>query len=211
MQNVYNLLILDESGSMGSIAEATVSSFNESVQHIKLESEKHPEQRQYVSIVIFNSHSIRRILDRAPAREASELNQQTYQPGGMTPLLDAVGESVYHLERHLANDSAAQVLVTILTDGLENHSREYTYERIQQTIKRLEKGNWTFTYIGTDHDVFEQSKKMGITKANVASFHKSDAGIQYFMTEFGRRRSNYYKSLRTDPMLVKRKGFFEEE
>lgn len=211
MQNVYNLLILDESGSMGSIAEATVSSFNESVQHIKLESEKHPEQRQYVSIVIFNSHSIRRILDRAPASEAGELNQQTYQPGGMTPLLDAVGESIYHLERHLANDSEAQVLVTVLTDGLENNSREYTYDSIHQTIKRLEKGNWTFTYIGTDHDVFEQSEKMGISKANVAHFPKSAAGVQYFMDKFGRHRSKYYAALRSEPTSVKRKAFFEEE
>lgn len=71
----------------------------------------------------------------------------------MTPLYDAIGFSVSKLKQELASKTNYNVLVTILTDGAENNSKEYTRETIKKMSDELSEDNWTFTYIGTDHDV----------------------------------------------------------
>ncbi|EJF08512.1 VWA domain-containing protein, partial [Pontibacter sp. BAB1700] len=150
-KKVYNLIVLDESGSMESIKQSTISGFNEVVQTIKGAKDNHPEQEHFISLVTFNSDGIKTKLYNVPVSELEEINSKLYQPNAMTPLFDAIGISTTRLHNDLSEETDTHVLVTILTDGLENASKEYTAAQIKQMIDKLQSKGWTFTYIGANH------------------------------------------------------------
>lgn len=174
--NVYNLIILDESGSMESIKTNIISGFNELISSVKNIEKMFTEQKHFVSFVTFNSSGIRTILDGEPAKNASKINENLYNPDSMTPLYDAIGISVKNLSNKLNKIKNYKVIVTILTDGLENASNEYTKESIKQIIEILKEVGWEFRYIGTEHDVNESAGMISID--NVLSFKKDRESIK---------------------------------
>jgi len=192
-KKTYYLLILDKSGSMGSVINETVNGFNEQVQLIKDLQYKYPEQKIFVSLVTFNNEISEDMLF-ANAGEIKELKQVdfysrnkkipdeygtvTYAPRGMTALYDAIGKSVKKLKKRIKheikNDEATAVVV-ILTDGHENSSKKYTYKDIRKMIGKLEKSdNWTFSYLGATPDAVDIAKSLNIKKHNSMSFVKED-------------------------------------
>jgi hypothetical protein len=164
---VYNLIILDESGSMSSIEKATISGFNEVVQTIKGIEKKFPEQQHFISLVSFNGLGIKTLLDKQPAASLSPIDEKTYQPDSMTPLYDAIALSVLKLKIDIAGIQNANVLVTILTDGEENASREFSHAQVNKIIVEQKNLGWTFTYIGANHDVEKVAHSISITNTMV--------------------------------------------
>lgn len=193
-QKVYNLIILDESGSMTSIKQTIISGFNELVQSIKGIAADFPEQEQFISFVSFNSQRVNTHLDRKPVTELAELTGENYRPSAMTPLFDAVGSAVNHLRSEIQETEHVNVLVTILTDGLENHSKEYDQAAIKALVEELEKANWTFTYIGTGHDVARAATSISIT--NTMTFSRNEADMDRMFATEGRSRSRYMANAR---------------
>ncbi len=173
--SVYNLIILDESGSMESIKSGIISGFNEVIQSIKGIGKKFTEQRHFVSFVTFNGLGIKTLLECVPVNRIKPIDENIYNPDSMTPLYDAIGFSVNSLRKNIAGDRESNVIVTILTDGLENASKEYCENQIKELIENLKKNKWEFTYIGTDHDVDKSSKSISII--NKISFNKNEESI----------------------------------
>jgi Mg-chelatase subunit ChlD len=161
-RTVHNLIILDESGSMESIKHATISGFNELVQTIKGVGREFPEQRHYVSLVTFNGLGIKTRLFVEKVETLREIDERSFRPDSMTPLYDAIGFSARKLRREIEGVKNCSVLVTILTDGLENNSREYTGRDIRALITELKQEGWTFTYMGANHDVGEIAYSLAI-------------------------------------------------
>ncbi|WP_460765841.1 hypothetical protein [Niabella terrae] len=128
----FNLLILDESGSMQSVKEQTITNYQEILQTIRTSQKKHKEQLQNVSLITFNSDGIKYVFDKMPIDEIKGFSQNDYNPDAMTPLWDAVGKSVNDLARFLINKRNYVVLVSILTDGFENASQEYKSNHIKK-------------------------------------------------------------------------------
>ena len=124
-QKVYNLIILDESGSMQSIKKPTIAGFNEVVQTIKGMETKFPEQEHFISLVTFNGMGIREILFNKAVRELVEIDESKYWPDSSTPLFDAMGFSLVKQRDSIEPAGPVNVLVTILTDGEENAQPEY--------------------------------------------------------------------------------------
>ena len=125
--NIYNLIILDESGSMGSIYEQALGGANETIQTIRAAQTSADDQKQFLTFVTFDSgdrESVRTIIDTKPIEQVKDLTRDDYRPNGCTPLYDAMGRSLTALEQKVTDDD--QVLVTIITDGMENSSREYS-------------------------------------------------------------------------------------
>ena len=160
---VYNLIILDESGSMESIKQATISGFNEVVQTIKGIEIKFPEQQHFISLVTFNGLGVKTLLDKTPVASLTQIDPNTYHPDSMTPLYDAISLSVLKLKIDLAAIENSNVLVTILTDGEENASKEFNHSQVKNIINEQKNQGWTFTYIGANHDVEKIARSYSIT------------------------------------------------
>jgi hypothetical protein len=179
MQNkhqVHNLIILDESGSMRSIKSLIINGFNDLVQSVKGIEAQFPEQEHLISMVSFNG--LKKIFFHFvdPVNKLDAINDSTYKPASQTPLFDAMGFSISKLRQFLEGKDNYSVLVTILTDGEENASKEYTGLAVKNLVDELKQQNWTFTYIGTEHDVEEMATSMNIH--NTMSFDKNDVGIR---------------------------------
>lgn len=175
-RTIHNLVILDESGSMEAIKRATVQGFNETVQTIRGMADKFPEQKHFVSLVTFNGLGIKPLLFAKKAETISEIDDEIYQPDASTPLYDAIGFAVNKLRRKLAGKSDFNVLVTILTDGEENASTEYSGAAIGSLIADLKEQNWTFTYIGASHNVEKSAASISIT--NTLTFQANPADVK---------------------------------
>jgi hypothetical protein len=172
---VYNLIILDESGSMESIKQATISGFNELVQTIRGIETRHPEQQHFVSLVTFNGLGVKTILDKAPVDTIKEIDPNSYKPGSLTPLYDAIGISVLRLRIDVAGIENVHVLVTILTDGNENASQEFSHEQVKKIIDEQKNLGWTFTYLGANHDVEKVAHSISIT--NTMNFRCAEESV----------------------------------
>ncbi len=172
---VFNLIIVDESGSMNNIREATISSFNELIQDYKQQNKEFPEQEHYVTFLSFNSSGIKEYHIKDLVENVAELNLKVYRPAGLTPLYDAIGHGISLQEKMLVEGDLNRVEVTILTDGLENASKEYTHSMIKALIEAKKEAEWSFTYMGTDHDVEAVASELNIEES--IRFDKSAAGI----------------------------------
>lgn len=187
---IFNLIILDESGSMGCIKEPTIKGFNELVQSIKTVRKQFPEQEHTITFITFNSSGIITRIVNQPVNKIGNISEEHYRPNSMTPLYDAIGLGIDLIKKFTAICKNYNVLVTVLTDGLENASKEYAAEQIQNSIKELKQKNWTFAYIGTDHDVMSVAKNISIN--NVMIFDKSLGGVKVlFKREISARTAFY--------------------
>jgi len=174
-QQVHNLIILDESGSMEHIKPTIINGFNELVQSIKGIQEQFPNQEHSISFMSFNGFGIKTLHFMDAVSHLNSIDSSSYTPASMTPLYDAMGFSFTKLKNELVTQTNYNVLVTILTDGEENASNEYSGATIKSMIEELSEGNWTFTYIGTDHDVEKMAATLSIK--NTMKFDKNHDGI----------------------------------
>ena len=192
--HVHNLIILDESGSMNSIKNFVISGFNETVQTIRGIEKKFPEQEHYITFLTFNGFGIKQLHLADPVKDLTKLNSQTYQPEADTPLYDAMGYAITKLKLHLMNKTEYNVLVSIFTDGEENASEEYSAHAIKKLVEELKQEHWTFTYIGTDHDVLNAGTSISIT--NTIIFDKNEEGVKSLFLREKEARLNYSQRIR---------------
>ena len=164
--NIYNVIILDESGSMSSIYKETLQSMNEVLSGIRKNQEEFPDQRQFVSFVTFEGHGpegIKVRRDRVPIGNIQDLTEKDYRPGGCTPLYDAMGKTLNELEGLINADD--KVMATIITDGYENASTEYSGRTVKTLVERLRQKGWVFAYVGANQDAVEVAKNLNISNA----------------------------------------------
>ncbi|SRR5690606_12712570 len=203
---VVNLIILDESASMDVIKSQIISGFNEVVQSVKNVATRFPEQEHLITFVTFNSAGIKTHLDWEPVERLDTISKETFRPAEMTPLYDAMGLSINRIRRVTDSLSKCNVLVTILTDGEENSSREYTGPMIKQLVDELKEKNWTFTYIGANHNVEEFAMTISIT--NVMQFDTTEAGIKEMFSKEMASRERYSEKIHLGESTAE--GFYEK-
>jgi uncharacterized protein YegL len=191
---VHNLIILDESGSMESIKKTIIQGFNEIVQTVKGIEKEFPEQEHFISLVTFNGlgQKILHFID--PVNKLEQIDDTRYKPNASTPLYDAIGFSINKLKQVLEQQTDYNVLVTILTDGEENASKEYSGNDIKKLIEELKLNRWTFTYIGADHDVEKIAFSISIT--NTMTFTKNEADMKNMFAKEKSARSKYSAKIR---------------
>ena len=174
------------------VRDTTIRGFNELVQTVQGLSEEFPQKKQVVSLTTFNGLAVKERLFLQEAHSLRPLALADYRPNASTPLHDAIGQSVSKLRQVLAATGAAsyQVLVTVLTDGQENASKEFSRPMIRQLIEQLKDEGWTFTYIGANHDVDQAADGLAID--NKLSFNQNAAEIDamFLKERHARRRYN---------------------
>ncbi len=174
---VYNLIILDKSGSMGSIADAAISGFNETVGGIRSAQQQFRDtQEHYVSLFVFCDCDKHYIYENVPVNEVKKLTSKEYQPCCCTPLYDAMGISLNQLLHKIQTDKNATAAVTVITDGMENASHEYSGASIKALVDKLkEQEGWNFAYIGTNQDVDAVAANLSIS--NTMYFNDDKEGM----------------------------------
>ena len=188
---VHNLLILDESGSMERIYHPSLSGCNETIQSIRSAQHRFENQDQRLSFVTFNSSGIKTVMDDVPIDEVRDLTPADYHPDACTPLYDAVGKSCAGLEKIVTEKE--RVLVTIITDGLENASSEYTLGTIQSMTERLRAKGWTFVYMGANQNAKEVALTLNIK--NALTFEATAVGTSDMFSRCGRGHQQFYDEL----------------
>lgn len=188
-KKVYNLIIVDESGSMSIIQKEALAGMNETLSTILKAQENYPDMEQHVTLLTFDSGHKTYKFDNVTGKEIRVLGASEYNPGGATPLYDAIGMAATKLYAQVEKDS--DVLVTIITDGEENCSREWSLSMVKNLIEKLKCEKWTFTFIGTeDLNVETMANDMGITEH--FSFRQDQEGTRRMFLQEQQARMEYY-------------------
>ena len=169
------VFILDRSGSMGGLEADTIGGFNSMIAKQKQEAGE-----AWVSTVLFDN-ATEVIHDRLRLSEVPKLTEEEYYVRGCTALLDAVGKAIHHIgnvhKYARKEDVPERTLFVITTDGMENASREYTYDKVRKMIERQkEKYGWEFLFLGANIDAAREAKRFGINADRAANYHCDEAG-----------------------------------
>ncbi len=163
------VMILDRSGSMSGLEADTIGGFNSMI-----EKQKQEAGEAYVSVVLFNDTQDV-IYDRSDLRTIPPMAREQYFVCGSTALLDAVGRAI----RHIGNvhkyareeDVPEKTIFVITTDGMENASREFTYDMVRSMIERQQKRwNWEFIFLGANIDAVAEAARFGISASRAARY-----------------------------------------
>lgn len=170
------VFILDRSGSMHGLQSDTIGGFNG-----MLEKQKKKDGEANVTTVLFNDvYEI--VHDHFPIGMVQPLTEKDYEAFGFTALLDAVGKTIQkmvNIQRHLPKHARAEkVIFVIMTDGMENSSRKYSYEKVKKMIeKQKEKHGWEFMFLGANMDAVSEAEKVGIGADRSVTFQNDSQGI----------------------------------
>ena len=191
---VFNVIILDKSGSMECIRKAAIDGFNETLNGIKKAQEKFADtQEHFVSLLTFCDCEKKYVFDKVPVAEARPLTMDDYQPCCCTPLYDAMGFTLTTMRNHVKDIEDSVVVVTIITDGLENASKEYTGSAVKQLVEKLKGEGWSFTYMGANQDSVEIAFNLSIR--NARNFDYSAQGTMAGMAKDTSTRMNFFSRL----------------
>jgi len=171
------VFILDRSGSMAGLEGDTIGGFNS-----VLKKQKEEEGAAFVTTVLFDDR-YELLHDRVNIREMNPMTEREYFVMGSTALLDAVGKTISRVgnaQRHaLPGNRADKVLVVIITDGMENASREYSRRRVREMIDRQkQKYGWEFLFLGANIDAVATAAEFGIDRDRASNYHADSRGTQ---------------------------------
>ncbi len=169
------IFLLDRSGSMSGLESDTIGGFNS---FIKKQSSL---GRTHLTTILFDDKY--EILHNGIDASTIALTENEYYTRGSTALLDAVGKTIidvgFRLSHQIDNEYPSKVIFVITTDGLENSSKEFTYDKIKQMISRQKEAcNWEFIFLGANIDVAEESQRLGINPAMAFSYNSSPQGTK---------------------------------
>ena len=191
---------------MSIIRRQAFTGMNETLQTVRKMQEKFPDQEQRVTLVTFDTGHTTWHYDNSPASQTKDLSWKAYNPGGGTPLYDAMGMAISKVNAQIADDD--NVLVTVITDGEENSSQEWTLKMIRTMIEKLKKQHWTFTLIGTDNlDVETMARSFAIDEH--LEFHQDIEGTKAMFARERRSRERYNCCVAEDAAMPTG-SFFEE-
>lgn len=158
--------LLDRTGSMQSIKQATIDGFNEFVNGQKVNAVKGT-----MTLTIFDSESID-ILYTHRIKDIPELTEATYQPRANTPLFDAIGRTIRETKGRLATlkSQPDTVIVVIMTDGLENASDEFRLADVRAVVQEQEAAGWQFLFLGANMDAFAEGMNLGMQNAQYVTY-----------------------------------------
>jgi hypothetical protein len=156
--------LLDETGSMSSCKQATISGFNEYVTTLK-----NSKNKISFTLTKFNSSKKEVVYDCVDIKDVKDLDDTNYVPNHNTPLYDAIGNTIRATENN-KDSKGKKTLVVIQTDGEENDSREFNQQSISDLIKEKEKTGWTFVFLGANIDAYAAAKVIGIKASNTANY-----------------------------------------
>lgn len=180
--------VIDRSGSMADIKKDAIGGFN-----TFLTEQKKVPLPACLTLTLFN-HDYEIVHSGRNLQEIQPLTEQSYVPAGTTALLDAVGRTIDDIGKRLASTPEDQrpgkVLFVILTDGLENASKDYKKEKVRELIKhQQEKYGWRFEFLAANMDAFAEASALHIP--NSINFQARDGELNLVYSKLSSRSKNY--------------------
>ena len=169
------VMILDRSGSMSGLEADTIGGFNSMI-----EKQKKEEGEAYVSVILFDDQN-EVLYDRADLSKVEPMTDRQYYVRGCTALLDAVGGAIHHIgnihKYAREEDRPEKTIFVITTDGMENASRRYTYDKVRRMIERQkEQYHWEFIFLGANIDAAAEAARFGISASRAATYVHDSVG-----------------------------------
>ena len=169
------VFILDRSGSMAGLEDDTIGGFNAMIQKQKGE----PGEAVVSTVLFDNENEV--IHDRVDIQKVEPMTRKAYYVRGCTALLDAVGGAIHHIgnvhKYAREEDRPEKTLFVITTDGMENASRKYSYDRLRAMIRRQqEKYGWEFIFLGANIDAAKEAARFGICEDRAVNYHADHEG-----------------------------------
>ncbi len=188
----YVALLLDKSGSMISMKKYAIDTYNEQLQTLK----KMAEQQEIILYAASFSNTVDFLNENQSVLNCGEIDMASYEPNGGTALNDAVGSVIDKIKTNEdINNPNVSVLVFVISDGMENASKEYSKRNIADKIKELTDTNrWTFTYLGSNVDVDKMSQDYNIPIGNVQAYESSRKGFMSATKSITRGTERYFGS-----------------
>lgn len=170
------VFIFDRSGSMQGLEADTIGGFN-----AMLAKQKEVDEEATVTTVLFND-KCELLHDRISIETVNPLTKKDYEVGGTTALLDAIGGTIQKIhdaqKASLKEQRPKQVLFVITTDGMENSSVEYSFEKLKKIVERQKELGWQFIFLGANIDAIGTASKMGIDSDFAVDYHADQVGTQ---------------------------------
>ena len=168
------VFVIDRSGSMSGFESDTIGGFNSTI-----DKQKKEEGDAIVSTVLF-SDKVEVLHDRVGLKEIGKMTEEEYYVNGCTALLDAVGGTIERIRHEQAKDKDKvpdATLFVIITDGLENASREFSYRKVKGLIEKQKEEGWDFLFLGANIDVAAEAERIGISRNNTVEFRSDSESI----------------------------------
>ena len=169
------VFILDRSGSMSGLESDTIGGYNSMI-----EKQKKEEGEALISTVLFDGQTDV-LHDRVPLDKISPITEKEYYVRGSTARLDAVGGAIHHIgnvhKYAREEDVPEKTLFIITTDGMENSSRQYSYDKVKKMIeKQKEKYHWEFIFLGANIDAVGVADRFGVDRQHAVRYECDSAG-----------------------------------
>jgi hypothetical protein len=168
--------ILDRSGSMGGLEADTIGGFNSMI-----EKQKKTGGNALVTTILFDNKQ-ETLHDRININDVPVMTDSDYYVRGCTALLDAVGTTIQHIKGihkyAREEDKPEKTIFVITTDGLENASSEYSYDKIKKMVEKQQEEGWEFIFIGANIDSFAEAARFGIKKDRVTNYIHDEVGTR---------------------------------
>lgn len=165
----YIMFVLDETGSMDSVRKDTIGSFNNYIGDLKKELDN-----TVFSLLKFNSENMDWVHDGVSLNVVDEMTEEDYNPNHVTPLWDAFGVALKKMEdltKHAGSED--KVIVSVLTDGLENASKEYTPEQVRKMVEQHD--GWAITFLGANMDAWgDVGSTVGLSVGSTMTYDQGD-------------------------------------
>lgn len=171
------VFILDRSGSMSGLEGDTIGGYNS-----LLAKQKQEAGSAIVSTILFDDVS-EVVLDRADLQSVPKMTEKEYYVRGCTALLDAIGGAIHHIgnvhKYARKEDRPEKTLFIITTDGMENSSHKYSYDRVKKMVERQKnKYHWEFLFLGANMDAVEEASRVGISPNHAVRYECDEEGTR---------------------------------
>jgi len=203
-KKLYNLFVLDRSGSMMGLRQSTIESVNGQIESLRSDAKKNENVSILCSLLLFDSRgddSFHFCYVNTPVGDVKNITEADYLPNGGTPLRDAIGVGIQRLQRELGDSIGhddVNILVTIFTDGAENSSTQFSHDQISKMIKHLSSDKkWTFSFIGSGGiaEVQAYSTSLNICASNTMAYDGTKAGYTRSVKKLQMARTSYVSNL----------------
>jgi ADP-ribosylglycohydrolase len=183
--------LIDRSGSMKGLVEDVVGGFNSF-----LDTQKKEIGDCTMTLVQFDSQNPFEVVhDATPISQVPDLTRHQYQPRGMTPLLDALGDLVTSVDGRLAGlGTSEDQIVVVFSDGMENASSRWTRSALFEAIEVRKATGWTFVYLGANQDSYDEAGRLGFDRTNTQNFRGDGLGTRSALRSVDRAVSDYRRA-----------------